>query len=185
MILEFDAYYLSDIQEKDAWKICDFIVANQDRFKLYLPKTVAQNLTPDLSRLFTEKKVKEFQKKEELLFTLKEKETNVLVGLVYLKNFDWNKKQGEFAYCIGYQFKGKAIITKAVNELMIYAQKNLGILSFQIIAHKTNPASVKVAENCGFKWVKTLKNGFTPTGKGPLDMELYKYHYNETSISNF
>jgi len=185
MILEFDTYYLSAIQEKDAWKLCDFMVSNQDRFKLYLPKTLAQNLTPDLSRVFAERKVKEFQNKEELLFTLKEKETNVLVGLVYLKSFDWDKNQGEFAYCIGYQFKGKEIISKAVNELMTYAQKTLGLSLFQIIAHKTNTASVKVAENCGFKWVKTLKNGFTPTGKDPLDMELYEYHYNETSISNF
>lgn len=185
MILEFNSYYLSHIQEKDAWKICDYIVANQDRFKLYFPKTVAQNLTPDLSRLFAEKKAKEFQKKEELLFTLKEKETNALVGLVYLKNFDWDKKQGEFAYCIGYQYKGKEIISKAVHQLMIYAHKTYELKSFQIFAHKTNVASVKVAENCGFKWVKTLKNGFTPTGRDPLDMELYEYYYNETSMSNF
>lgn len=176
MITEFDSYYLDAIQEKDAWKLCDFIVANQDRFKRYLPKTVAQNLTPDLSRLFVEKKVKEFRNKEELLFTLKEKESNILVGLIYLKNFDWDKKQGEFAYCITYQFKGKEIISKAVVKLMDYAYKNLGLTSFQIFAHKTNVASVKVAENCGFKWTKTLKNGFTPTGEEPLDMELYEWH---------
>lgn len=173
MILEFNSFYLDAIQEKDAWGICDFIVANQDRFKLYLPKTVAQNLIPDLSRLFVEKKVKEFHKKEELLFTLKEKETNKLAGLIYLKNFDWDKKQGEFAYCIGYEFKGKEIISNVVLELINYANKTLGLTSFQIIAHKTNLASVKVAENCGFKWSKTLVNGFTPTGGNPLDMEIY------------
>lgn len=179
MILEFDSFYLDAIQEKDAWKLCDFIVSNQERFKLYLPKTVAQNLTPDLSRLFVEKKAKEFNNKEELLFTLKEKETNTLVGLIYLKNFDWDKKQGEFAYCIGYQFKGKNTISLAIKELMVYARKTYELTSFQIIAHKTNVASIKVAENCGFKWVETLKNKFTPTGGNPLDMELYEYHNNE------
>lgn len=174
MILEFNSYYIDAVQEKDAWAICDFIVSNQDRFKRYLPKTVAQNLTPDLSRLFVEKKVKEFSNKEELLFTLKKKETNTLAGLIYLKNFDWDRKQGEFAYCIGYQFKGKNTISTAIKELVAYARKTLGLESFQIIAHKTNIASVKVAENSGFEWKKTLINGFTPTGGDPLDMELYE-----------
>ncbi|KAG1649021.1 Uroporphyrinogen decarboxylase [Nymphon striatum] len=72
------------------------------------PSTVIkQNLTPDLSKSFVENKVKEFAAKEEFLFVLKDKETHTVVGLIYLKELDWEKKQGELAYAIGYQLEDK------------------------------------------------------------------------------
>jgi len=176
MFIEFDSYFLSPVQEKDAWNICDFIVSNEDRLQRYFPKTLAQNLTPTLSELFTSKKVKQFSAKEEFLFVLKEKETKQIAGLVYLKNFDWDKKQGEFAYCIGYSYERKGLISQCVIALTNYAFNTLGLKTLQIITHKTNLASVKVAEKCHFKWIKTLKNGFTPTDGQPIDMELYEIY---------
>ncbi|WP_299883878.1 GNAT family N-acetyltransferase [uncultured Lacinutrix sp.] len=176
MVIKFDSYYIDKIQEKDAWKLCDFMIINQDRFKRYFPKTLEQNLTPTLSKLFAEKKVKKFNLKEEFLFTVKEKETDALVGLIYIKELDWTIKQGEFAYCIGYQFEGKSITSTAVKELSKYAFEVLGIETLQIIAHKDNTSSVKVALNNSFIWQKTLKEEFTPTGEKPLDMELYELY---------
>ena len=48
---------------------------------------------------------------------------------------------------------------------------------FQIIAHKTNIGSCKVAEKCGFEWKKTLLNEYTPPNESPLDMELYELEH--------
>lgn len=94
MTLEFNQFYINKIQEKDAWEICEFVVSNQDRLKRYFPITLAENLTPTLSKLFTEKQILKFQNKEEFIFPIKEKETNVLVGLVFIRELDWDKKQG-------------------------------------------------------------------------------------------
>ena len=181
MQFNLDSYYIDPIDLKDAWSICNFIVANEDRLKRYFPKTLEQNLTPDLSKLFVELKVKQFNLKEEFLFIIKEKESHAIAGLVYIKELDWIKKQGEFAYCIGYQFEGKGLTTKSVKLLSEYAFKNLNLETLQIIAHKENMASVKVAVNCNFIWKRTLKNEFTPTGEKALDMELYEL-YKEIEI---
>lgn len=178
MIAQFDSYYIDTIHEKDAWKICNFMVANEDRFKRYFPKTLEQNLTPTLAKHFCEKKVKEYQNKEEFLFTLKVKESNKLVGLVYIKELDWNKKQGEFAYCIGYPFENQNLMTKAINLLSNYAFKHFDLKTLQIITNKDNIPSVKIALNNQFIWQKTLKNEFTPIGEKPIDMDLYEL-YNE------
>jgi len=174
LIAEFETYYVTLIQEKDAWPLCDFMVTNEDRFKRFMPITLAQNLTPTLSKNFCKKKIKQCQNKEEFLFNIKEKETNALIGLVYIKNLDWNKKQGELAYCIGYPHKGKGTIAKVVKILSEYAFGKLGLETLQIIVHKTNTASVKVAENNTYLWVRTLEKGFTPPNEAPLDMELYE-----------
>ena len=176
MIAQFDGFEINSIHNGDAWKICDFTITNNDRLKRYFPKTLEQNQNPTLSQLFVENKVRQFERKEEFLFTVKQSETRNLVGLIYLKEIVWDRKQGEFAYCIDYNFKGKEIISKAVELLLDYASKELGLKAFQIIAHKDNLSSIKVALNNNFEWQKTLKNEFTPIGEKPLDMELYELH---------
>ena len=176
MIAVFNKYYIEPIQEKDAWKICDFMVANEDRLLRYFPNTLAESATPTLAKHFAEKKVKQFQYKEEFLFLIKENESKALVGLVYIKELDWIKKQGEFAYCIGYPFESQGLSSQAVKLLSEHAFNNLDINTLQIIVHKDNIPSVKVAENNNFIWKETLKNEFTPVNEKPLDMELYELH---------
>ncbi|MBR9913470.1 MAG: GNAT family N-acetyltransferase [Algicola sp.] len=178
MVAKFDGFELNPIHEGDAWKTCDFVVANADRLKRYFPKTLEQNLNPTLSKLFVDKHVKGFQNKETFLFTLKYSETRELAGLIYLKELDWHKKQGEFAYCIGYPFEGKGLTSKAVSALTKYAFETLELKTIQIIVNKSNPSSIKVALNNNFEWQCTLEKEFTPTGEQPMDMELYeRYKY--------
>lgn len=179
MIAQFDGYEINPIHSRDAWKLCNFMVVNADRFKRFFPKTLEQNLNPTLSQHFAEKKVKQFENKEEFLFTLKHIETRELVGVIYIKELDWAKKQGEFAYCIGYNFEGQGLTSKAVMALSNYAFETLGLEMLQIISYKDNLSSVGVAKKCRFKWIKTLKNGFTPPGEQPVNMELYELYKNK------
>jgi ribosomal-protein-alanine N-acetyltransferase len=176
MVSQFNGFEINAIHSGDAWKICDFCVANADRLKRYFPLTLEQNLNPTLSQLFVETKVRNFERKAEFLFTLKHSETRELAGLIYIKELDWKKKQGEFAYCIGYTFEGQGLTSKAIKALSKYAFDDLELETLKIITHKDNLASVKVALNTNFKWQKTLANEFTPVGEAPLDMELYELY---------
>ena len=171
-------FNVAPIKIEDAWNICNFAVANEDRLQRYFPKTLEKNLTPTLAKRFAKTKEKQFKNKEEFLFTLKPNNSREVAGLIYIKELDWEKKQGEFAYAIGYPFEGKGLMTKAVHELSRYAFNELQLKTLQIIAHKNNVGSVKVAENNGYKWISTLDKSFTPTDGMPVDMELYEL-YNE------
>lgn len=176
MILSLKHSYIEPIQEKYAWRICDFCTINAERLQRFFPGTLKQNLTPDLSKHFVEQKVKEFASKEEFLFVLKEKENHTIIGLIYLKELDWNKKQGELAYAISYQVEGKGYMTETVEAVSKWALEELELETLQIIAHKSNTASVRVAEKCGFVWENVLIAEHTPPGENALDMELYERH---------
>ena len=175
-MIGFDGFEINPIHARDALKIWDLCIVNADRFKRYFPKTLEQNLTPTLSELFVQKKIKQFQSKTEFLFTLKETETRKLAGLIYIKELDWDKNQGEFAYCIGYRFKGKGLMIKAIDNLSKYAFDHLGLETLQIIVHKDIISSVKVSTNTYFEWQKTIFNEYTPPGEQPLDMEVYELY---------
>ncbi len=177
MIAQFDGFEINQIHSGDIWKICNLMVANADRLKRYFPNTLEQNLNPTLSKLYVENKVKEFEQKQEFIFTLKQTETRKLAGIIGVKELDWNNKKGEFSYCIDYNFEGQGLTSKSVKSLSDYAFETLGLKTLQIITYKDNIPSVKVAEKCGYKWIKTLRNEFTPLGEHPLDMELYELNY--------
>ncbi|WP_136482798.1 GNAT family N-acetyltransferase [Cognatitamlana onchidii] len=176
MQLNLGSYYMSPIQPKDGWGCCNFVVTNEDRLKRYFPKTLQQNLSPDLSNIFVQKKLKQFVSKEEFLFTIKTTKTKKIVGLIYIKELDWLNKQGEFAYAISYDIEKQGIMTKAISQLSDYAFEKLGLKTLQIIVHRSNLGSVKVAENCNYTWIKTLKNEYTPQGEQALNMELYELY---------
>ncbi|CAM4159522.1 GNAT family N-acetyltransferase [Zobellia roscoffensis] len=175
-IARFESFSIEPIHEKYAWRICDFVTINSGRLKRYFPITLAANLTPSLSQIFVEQKVHEYQKNEEFLFVLKDNENRTIIGLVYIKELNWEKKQAELAYCIGYQFEGKGITSLAVDALSKYATNDLGLKTLQIIVHKTNNGSIRVAEKCGYTWQKVLLKEHTPPSESPLDMELYELH---------
>lgn len=170
-----DILHVCKINKNDAWSICNFVTANEDRF-LFFPKTREQNLTPDLSKRFATLKEKQFDSREEFLFVLRVNESEKIVGFVYLKELHWDILQGEFGYAIDYSLEGKGITSKLIRELSRYAFEILKLNTLQIIVHKTNIGSVKVAEKCNFVWVKTLKNKFRPKGKDPMDVELYELY---------
>lgn len=176
MIQEFEDYYLEAIHEKYAWRLCDFCSINDRRLQRYFPKTLEQNLTPDLSKYFVAHKIRQFHNREEFLFVLKEKANHTLIGLIYVKEIDWEKKQGELAYAVGYQVEGKGYMTETVKAISKWAMEALKLETLQIIVHESNTGSIRVAEKCGYTWQKVLLAEHTPPGEPPLDMELYELY---------
>ena len=160
------------ITSEDAVALNHIMVSNKTYFERYMPQTVAKNLTLKGSHHFIANISEDARVKKQLLYTIKEQDE--LIGLVYIKELDWEKKQGEFAYCLAENFSGKGVISSAIKKLTAIAFEDLNLQNLIIIAHKENIGSIKVAEKCGFQHTKTLKNEFTPAGENPLDMELYE-----------
>lgn len=162
------------VNTKDAWPICDFVVSNETRLAQFFPSTRAANLTPDLSYRFVELKERAFDNNEEFFYLLRPEDSRRIIGMIYIKELDWNKKVGELAYAIDYNYEGKGITTVLIHGIKELAFHDLGIETLQIISHNSNISSIRVAQKNNFVWVKTLQKSFTPPGENALDMELYE-----------
>ena len=170
-------FYIELLKFEDALHLNKLFVSNTERFKLYLPKTLSENRTLESTKSYINKRIEAIQNKIEYTFTIKDKSTKNIAGLIILKAIDWDIKKGEFAYCIDKTFEGKGFMSKAIQATSTFAFQELNLKKLQIISHESNTASIKVAENSNFVWQKTLKNEFTPIGEQPMDMELYELHY--------
>jgi ribosomal-protein-alanine N-acetyltransferase len=157
----------------DSVELHNFILSNTERLKKYFPVTLSNNSTLEKTTEYIVTKNREIEERSNFTFAIRN-EKSIIIGLMILKKIDWTTKMGEFAYCIGSNYEGKGYTSKAVNEMMQFALNELQLKTLQIIAHKTNIGSCKVAEKSGFTWKRTLLNEFTPENETPLDMELYE-----------
>ncbi len=167
-------FNISEMEMKDAKSLQQLMTSNMEHFGKFLPMTLSQNQTLMQSEVYISKKALENKAKTTITFAIKEKSSDAVAGLVIIKNIDLAKKQGEFTYGIGKDFQGWGWTTSAVRKMTDYASKKLGLKILQIITHKTNLGSCKVAEKSGFLWKRTLINEFTPPNGKPMDMELYE-----------
>lgn len=174
MIYSSDDFIIEHIKPEDALHLNKLLVSNTNHLKRFLPKTLAANRTLESTKSYISSKIKSMNNKQEFVYTIKVIPTKNIAGLIILKHIDWQKKQGEFAYCIGKKHEGQGWMTEAIVASSQFAIENLGLKTLQIIAHKNNFGSVKVAEKSGYIWKKTLKKVFAPINEPPLDMELFE-----------
>lgn len=167
-------FIIDQLKSADANQLYQFIFENKEQFSQFFPVTVSSNTTVEKSIAYIAIKEQEIKDRINFTFAIREKKSQEIAGLIIIKKINWTTKIGEFAYCIGGNYEGKGLATKAVAVMSKFAFDELYLKTMQIIAHKTNFGSIKVAENNGFVWQKTLLNEFTPTNELPLDMELYE-----------
>lgn len=170
---------ISLVQPNDALQLNKLLVSNTERFIRFLPLTLADNRTLESTQNYIDKKIEAAEKKEEFVFVIKDKYQIQIMGLVILKQLDWEIKQGEFAYCIGKAFTGRGLMSHAIKAISKYVTETMGLKTLLIISHKTNASSINAALHSGFKWKKTLKDEFTPLNGASLDMELYEFSKHE------
>ncbi|HUH28313.1 GNAT family N-acetyltransferase [Gelidibacter sp.] len=174
MIYSSEHFSISLLQPKNALQLNKLLVSNTERFIRFLPKTLEENTTLESTQNYIKRKIKAAEKRKEFVYIIQDKHSIDIIGMIILKNLDWEAKQGEFAYCIGQRFKGKGLMKKAIKATSQYTMEELGLETLQILSHKTNLSSVNTALGSGFKWQGTLKDEFEPLNKAPLDMELFE-----------
>jgi ribosomal-protein-alanine N-acetyltransferase len=176
--MNIENYILDKLHPTDCNQLYQFMYNNKERLKLFFPVTLEMNSSLEKTEIYISIKNKEIDEKTNFTLAIRDKSNQQIAGLIIIKKIDWEIKQAEFAYCIGSELEGKGLTSFAVKKMLNFAFEDLGLKIIQIIAHKTNLGSVKVAKNNGFIWQRTLQNEFTPTDGAPLDMELYEL-YNE------
>lgn len=169
-----ETFILEPLRLTDAESLCQTMVRNSERFKLFFPITLAQNLSIEASKVFIRKKIRESKAGTEFTLGIKECKNLSVVGLIILKELNYEKGVGELAYCIDVKYQGKSWTTKGVKYMCNYAFEELKLDRLRILVHNSNIGSLKVAKSCGFKWKMTLPQEYTPPNSLPLDMELYE-----------
>ena len=169
-----EVFSIETFKPNDANSLNAMMLKNTLRFKRYFPLTLNSNDTLQKSKDYIELKNIEIAAQEQFTYAIKDAITTDVIGVIIIKEVDWDIAQGELAYCMDESYGGKGIMTKTVKEISRYALDELGFKRLQIIVHKSNLPSLTVAEKSAYLWQRTLPNEYTPPNEEPLDMELYE-----------
>ncbi len=158
----------------DADSLNVMLLKNTERFQRYFPNTLEENLNLEMTKEYILEKKALIDTKEEYTLGIKDSVTQQIAGLVIVKNINREIEDAEVAYCMDIDFGGKGWMTKAVDEICYFVKDKDELKSLFILAHKTNFASVRVAEKTGFSWSETECESFTPVNETEaLDMEKF------------
>lgn len=172
-LIKFDHFEIDELQSSDASCLNRLMVSNTARFKDFFPKTLNQNLTCEASQDYIDLKRVENLAKVELTYAIRKRRDKKVIGLVILKEINWQNSRAELAYCIGFEFEGRGWMSQAIAHFSKFAIDDLGMDTLRIIVHHTNKGSIRIAQKCGFKWQGILKGEHDLPGEGLVDMELY------------
>lgn len=81
-------------------------------------------------------------------FTMIEKDTNNFIGIIEIINIKDNN--GEIAIEITPKMQNKHYGTEAMNTIIEYGYKNIGLKSIDVNVHKSNLKAIRLYENTGF-----------------------------------
>ena len=173
-MINLDSFKIDFLNSNDAKNLSEMMVSNSEKFKRYFPITLSKNTSTEASQKYIIDKQIKFELKSEFTFAIKENVSNQIAGIIIIKEINMETKKGEFAYFIDFNYENKNLMSKGIAAISRYAFVNIGLEKLQIIVHKDNIGSLKVAQKCNFIWQKTLLNKYTPPNELPLDMELYE-----------
>ncbi len=89
-----------------------------------------------------------------------------LISLIDLRrrHREWTLNRAELAYWIGLPFQGQGLATAAGREVLRMGFASLGLHKVILMHAKDNPASGKVAEKLGFRYVGEERDAFCKAG---------------------
>ncbi len=125
--------------------------ANRDHLLEFMPANIAaaQN-EADVARVFADF-ADQWLARNLFIFGLWEKSSKAYVGETYLANPDWHVPSIELGYFLVQAATGKGYAIEAARAVIGYAFENLRVERIDLQCRADNPASMRVAERCGFQ----------------------------------
>jgi len=97
-----------------------------------------------------------------------------IIGNISVVTADENEKRADLGYCIGSRWWKMGITTEAAKAIIDHLLKNTGFEKVRICHVLKNPASGRVAQKCGLKFIGTERGkSIIHTGEA-LDIAIYE-----------
>lgn len=112
----------------------------------------------------------QYKKRSMVTYTIKN--SHEILGLIDIKNVNWNTKTACFGYWLGQKALSRGIVTLSCGVLINHVFKTFKLNQLQIHCASGNDKSAGVAKRLGFNYVETVKNAENVNGAW-LDHDIY------------
>ncbi len=158
---------------KDTAPFYRLVKKNKSRLSLYFPISMGYLTNEKRARIYVENKIDLALSRNQMAYLLEWESTKELIGFIVAKNFNWKKRECEFAYWIDEDFQGLGLTTAAINTLKEYALEEWGIETVFLRIDGINEGSRRVAQKCGFDLEYISEKEFDRGDGQKIDVEYW------------
>lgn len=172
-MMTFDHFKIELLKTQDSEALFELINSNRSRLEDFFAGTVSKTKTLEDTVVYCAIIQKKIQEKSYFPYMIIDCHTNKFIGLIDVKNIDWNVPKAELGLFIDSNYEGKGISTK-VTKLVV--QHLIDTFSFKKLlcrANSRNLGSVGVILKCGFELEGTIRNDYRTTKGEIVDLNYY------------
>ncbi len=162
---------LFDTAQSDAF--FNLISKNRKRLEVFFAGTVSRTKTINETKVYCEDIKKRIEEKSYFSYIIRDKETDEFIGLIDVKNIDWNVPKAEMGYFIDSTYEGKGVISKALKFIIDYLAKNYEFKKLLCRVNSENVGSIKVAMKNGFELEGTIRSDYRTSNGEIVDLNYY------------
>jgi len=178
MDCSFGDFKIASFNTNHSEAFFNLIDSNRSRLEDFFAGTVSKTKTLTDTIQYCKEIKRRVNNKKYFPFIITHSETNAFIGLVDIKNTDWDVPKAEIGYFIDSEFAGQGITSKALTLVIEYAIEKYNFKKLLCRASSKNLGSIGVALKNGFELEGTIRSDYRTTKGEIVDLNYYGRIFN-------
>jgi len=172
-MLIFDHFRINLLQPNEGHAFFNLMDSNRARLEDFFAGIVSKTLTLEDTIRYCVEIQQRIKDKSYLPYMIADTTTNMFVGLVDVKNIDWNVPKAELGSFIDTAYEGQGVISKAMGLVVDHIVQKYQFIKLLCRANSRNKGSIAVILKNGFEHEGTIRNDYRTTKGEIVDLNYY------------
>ncbi|WP_296317820.1 GNAT family N-acetyltransferase [Winogradskyella sp. UBA3174] len=173
MNLEFDNYRIAILGIEEGEAFFNLIDTNRARLEDFFAGTVSKTRTLADTLEYCVEIQNTIKSKTYFPYMITDVNTGEFVGLVDVKNIDWNVPKAELGSFIDSRYESKGIVSKATKLVVGHIVEKHKFIKLLCRANSRNKSSIAVILKNGFELEGTIRKDYRTTKGEIVDLNYY------------
>jgi len=171
--MQFENYKISLLEINQSELFFNLIDVNRERLEDFFAGTVAKTKTLEATIDYCKEIIQKINDKDYFPYMITDVSCNKMIGLIDVKNIDWNVPKAELGAFIDKNYENKGVITKASTLVVDHLIDKYQFKKLLCRANNRNRGSISVILKNGFELEGTIRNDYRTTKGDIVDLNYY------------
>ena len=172
-MMTFDRFKINLLQPSESEAFFSLIDTNRVRLEDFFAGTVSKTRTLEDTMHYCVAIEGRISNKSYFPYMITDSTTNAFVGLVDIKNIDWNVPKAELGSFIDAKYERQGITSKATRLVVDHIVGKHKFIKLLCRANSRNKGSIAVILKNGFELEGTIRNDYRTTKGEIVDLNYY------------
>ena len=169
----FRNFKITSLDTNESDRFFNLIDSNRERLEDFFAGTVSKTKTLHDTITYCREIEQKMLDKSYFPFTISDLNTSTFIGLIDVKNIDWNIPKAEIGYFIDGKHEGQGVISKSLGLVIEHLSEVYHFKKLLCRSNSRNVGSIAVAKKNGFTLEGTIKKDYKTTKGEIVDLDYY------------